>query len=168
VTGYYSTHFPHPTPPDVREAPSYFRRGSKHYLITSGTSGYFPNPSEIAVADSYHGPWTVLGDPHPEDATRTSYQSQIGSVFRHPLKKDLYITLADRWLPEVSAEESDQRDRYRRLFNGETAEQVAVGAPASWNNEDTRIADYVWLPIVFDGDVPRIDWVDEWSPDDYE
>jgi hypothetical protein len=168
VTGFYSTHFPHPNPPDVREAPSYFRRGSKHYLITSGTSGYFPNPSEIAVADSYHGPWTVLGDPHPDDETRTSYRSQIGSIFHHPLKKDLYIALGDRWLPELSPEDSDQRDRYRRLFEGESAEDVAVGAPSAWNAEDTRIADYVWLPIRFDGDVPRIDWVDEWSPDDYE
>ena len=30
---------------------------------------------------------------------RTSYRSQITSVFKHPRKKDLYIALADRWLP---------------------------------------------------------------------
>ena len=50
VTGYYSTHFPHPQPPFVRESPSYFRRQRRHYLITSGTTHYFPNPSEVAVA----------------------------------------------------------------------------------------------------------------------
>ncbi|WP_311259007.1 hypothetical protein [Microbacterium sp. WCS2018Hpa-9] len=33
---------------------------------------------------------------------------------------------------------------------------------------DTSIADYVWLPIRFDGDRPIIDWREEWSPDEYE
>ena len=44
VTGYYSTHFPRPYPPTVREAPAHFRRNGKHYLITSGTTWYYPNP----------------------------------------------------------------------------------------------------------------------------
>jgi hypothetical protein len=167
VTGYYSTHFPHPQPPYVREAPAYFRRDGKHYLVTSGTSGYFPNPSEAASADSYHGPWVVLGDPHPDDVTRTSYRSQISSVFRHPGKKDLYIAVADRWLSDVSPEESDQRERFRRLFAGEPEAQVVADAPPQWVRPDTRIADYVWLPIRFDGPVPIIDWREEWSPEDF-
>ncbi|WP_218961737.1 family 43 glycosylhydrolase [Actinomyces ruminis] len=99
VTGYYSTHFPRLQPPYVREAPAYFERGGRHYLITSGTTGYLPNPSLVAAAPSYHGPWSELGNPHPGDATGTSYRSQISSVFRHPGKRDLYIALADRWLP---------------------------------------------------------------------
>src|SRR5579871_147760 len=48
VTGYYSTHFPRPYPPFVREAPAHFRRNGMHYLITSGTTWYFPNQSEVA------------------------------------------------------------------------------------------------------------------------
>ena len=44
VTGYYSTHFPQPQPPFVREAPAYFSRDRRHYLLTSGTTGYYPNP----------------------------------------------------------------------------------------------------------------------------
>ena len=51
VTGYYSTHFPHKGPPHVREATAHFIRNGKHYLLTSGTTGYFPNPSEAAMAD---------------------------------------------------------------------------------------------------------------------
>ena len=35
--------------------------------MTSGTTGYYPNPSEVAVAASYHGPWQLLNDPHPDD-----------------------------------------------------------------------------------------------------
>ena len=100
VTGYYSTHFPRLGPPYTREAPAHFIRKGKHYLLTSGTTGYFPNPSELAIADTWHGPYRVLGDPHPADDTRTSFHSQISSVFRVPGKKDLYIALADRWLPQ--------------------------------------------------------------------
>jgi hypothetical protein len=89
VTGYYSTHFPRPYPPYVREATAHFLRKGKHYLITSGTTGYMPNPSELAIADSWHGPYTVLGDPHPTDDSRTSFHSQVSSVFKVPGKKDL-------------------------------------------------------------------------------
>jgi Glycosyl hydrolases family 43 len=98
VSGFYSTHFPRRQPPFVREAPACFRRRGRHYLITSGTTGYLPNPSEVATAPTYHGPWTILGDSHPADPTRTSFHSQISSVFRHPTKQDLYIALADRWV----------------------------------------------------------------------
>lgn len=52
VTGYYSTHFPRKCPPDVREATAHFMRKGKHYLLTSGTTGYYPNPTETAVADT--------------------------------------------------------------------------------------------------------------------
>lgn len=36
VTGYYSTHFPHISPPYVREATAHFMRNGRHYLVTSG------------------------------------------------------------------------------------------------------------------------------------
>ena len=107
VTGSYTTHFPRGCPPFVREAPAHFVRGGVHYLVTSGTTGYHPNPSEIASASSYHGPWTVLGDPHPTDASRTSFNSQISSVFRHPAKRDLYIAVADRWMPDLPEQAGD-------------------------------------------------------------
>jgi hypothetical protein len=168
VTGYYSTHFPQPQPPFVREAPAYFRRDGLHYLITSGTSGYFPNPSEAAVARSYHGPWTVLGDTHPTDASRTSFRTQLSSVFRHPLKRDLYIALGDRWLPTLPPEQSNQEDLFRRLFAGEPREPLEAAAPKEFVDPDTSIADYAWLPIRFDGDRPLIEWRDEWSPDEFD
>ena len=167
VTGYYSTHFPRKQPPWVREAPAYFRRGHDHYLITSGTSGYFPNPSEIAVAPSYHGPWTTLGDPHPDDEYRTSFRTQISSVFQHPTKQDLYIALGDRWLPSLPAERSNQTELFRRLFAGEPHDVITNDAPAEFTDPDTSIADYVWLPITFDSQVPRMNWSDEWRVEDY-
>ena len=159
VTGYYSTHFPRNHPPHVREAPAYFRRGSRHYLITSGTTGYFPNPSEVAVADTYHGPWTVLGDPHRGDPHGTSFRSQVSSVFRHPTVEDLYVAIADRWLPHLPPERSNQTEHFRRRFSGLPVPELQP----SLAETDTSVADHVWLPIRFEGETPVIEWHDEWT-----
>lgn len=167
VTGYYSTHFPRPHPPAVREAPAHFRRGGRHYLFTSGTSWYFPNRSEVATAETYHGPWTVLGDPHPGDPTGTSFGSQITSVFKHPGKKDLYIALADRWLPATPPEVSRAvHDDMGRVFGGGGEPDPALAA--EFAKADTSVADYVWLPVRFDGEQPVLDWHDEWRVEDYD
>ena len=33
---------------------------------------------------------------------------------------------------------------------------------------DTSLADYVWLPLRFDGEMVYIDWHDEWRIEDYD
>lgn len=167
VTGYYSTHFPAFGPPDVREAPAYFRRGRMHYLFTSGTTGYFPNPSEVAVAWSYHGPWKVLGNPHPDDPEQLSYRSQITSVFKHPGKKDLYIALADRWLTDLPAQVPDAQEAYRELFDPKINDRTKLDKLLKLTAENTSLADYVWLPVRFDGEMACLDWHDEWRIEDY-
>ena len=175
VTGYYSTHFPHTQPPFVREATAHFSRRGRHYLVTSGTTGYLPNPSEIAVADTWHGPYTVLGDPHPGDESRTSFHSQITSVFKVPGKRDLYIALADRWAPEyMHLRYADYGEWFRLRFREERtpeeenrmAELQKLLPPDS--GLDTSKARYVWLPFRFEGDMGILDWRDEWSLDEFE
>lgn len=167
VTGYYSTHFPRKFPPYVREATAHFERKGMHYLITSGTTGYLPNESEVAIAETWHGPFTVLGNPHPNDKTRTSFHSQISSVFKVQGKKDLYIAVADRWLPnEIHRKYEDYAPVFESLFNPEMT--PADFSKLDWPVEDTSLACYVWLPIRFEGNKPYIDWYDEWSLNDYE
>lgn len=193
VTGHYSTHLPFGAPPLVREAPAHFRRRGRHYVITSGTTGYHPNPSLVATARTHHGPWEVLGDPHPDDPSRTSFNSQITSVFRHPAKQDLYIALADRWLPDLP-------ERYgARFHSGELHAAVAhamadlfdpagdhgvKGSPllpprpaeglsgAEFGEltfgADTSVSRYVWLPLRFTDDSVVVDWRDEWSLDEFD
>lgn len=166
VTGYYSTHFPHPYPPYVREATAHFKRKGKYYLITSGTTGYLPNPSEVAIADTWHGPFTVLGNPHPTDKSKTSFHSQVSSVLKVEGKKDLYIACADRWLPnEMDKQYEVYAEMYEAIFTGQSFDKSRLGEPIV---ENTSIADYVWLPIRFDGDMAYIDWKDEWRIEDYE
>lgn len=182
VTPYYSTHFPNVQPPYVREAPAYFYRKGLHYLFTSGTTGYHPNPSQVACAKTFHGPWKVLGNPHPADPSRTSYNSQISSVFKHPFKKDLYIALADRWipnLPELAGKGYERGQAYEkaaRYFKALFGPDKEID-PASIPEEDqyvisldidTSISDYVWLPVRFDGMMTYLDWRDEWKIEDYE
>lgn len=187
VTGYYSTHFPHPHPPFVREATAHFERQGKHYLLTSGTTGYLPNPSEVAVADSWHGPYRVLGNPHIADESCTSYHSQISSVFKMPGKKDLYIACADRWVPECMDLEYEFYGKvYECIYTGGREKIAALAAEMGVGMEqvmrvfgDTRrntsIADYVWLPLRFEEPSEAypsgrvlIDWLDEWRIEDYE
>lgn len=170
VTGYYSTHFPHVAPPDVREATAHFTRNGKHYLMTSGTTGYLPNPSEVAIADTWHGPFTVLGNPHPNDLSKTSYHSQISCVFKVEGKEDLYIAMADRWVPDhMDLEYEKYAEAFRKLFapdyKGEKVFDEKFGNDATRN---TSIADYVWLPIRFDGEMAYVEWKDEWRIEDYE
>jgi hypothetical protein len=171
VSGVHSMHFPQPGPPFTREAPAHFERDGVHYLVTSGTTGYFPNPSEIASAPDHHGPWTVLGDPHHDDTSRTSYRSQVTSVFKHPDKKDLYIALADRWLPQLPQDMPNVFDTVAAMARGGAPPATSSGksqAFAQGLEESTWQADYVWLPFRFDGDHPVLEWHDEWLVEDYD
>jgi hypothetical protein len=43
-----------------------------------------------------------------------------------------------------------------------------VPAPEMRPDQDTSIADYVWLPVRFDGDMAYLDWKDEWRIEEYE
>ena len=180
VTGYYSTHFPHSGPPFVREACAHFLRRGKHYLLTSGTTGYFPNPSEVAVADTWHGPFTVLGDPCPDDTSLSSWHSQISSVFKVQGKKDLYIAVGDRWLPD------DMHWPYEQIalalekgFHPERdlpdPDPALLKRMAERPKFNLSVAEYVWLPLRFEEPTPEhphgmvyMDWHDEWRIEDYE
>jgi Glycosyl hydrolases family 43 len=179
VSGEYSSHFPHPGPPFTREAPAHFRRNGVHYLMTSGSTGYFPNFTEVASAPDYHGPWTVLADAHPTDPSRTSFRSQISCIFKHPQKEDLYIAMADRWLPELPENMPNVYEITAAMAQAGALPTDAAGSevPAASDQqrgammaglgENTAIADYVWLPIRFDGNVPTIEWRDEWRIEDF-
>lgn len=178
VTGYYSTHFPHPYPPYVREATAHSSYKNKQYLITSGTTGYYPNPSEVAVGDTYHGPFRVLGNPHRNDKTKTSFHSQISSVFKVEGKKNLYIACADRWLPEyMDLPYEEYAEMPYMYFSGNVDEEKQKRLSEKYDKiiMNTSVADYVWLPLKFeeandenpDGMV-YIDWYDEWRIEDWE
>lgn len=175
VSGQYSTHFPRKSPPFVREGVAHFTHGGKHYLLTSGTTGYLPNPTEIAVADAFHGPFQILGNPHINDVSNTSFHSQISSVFKVPGKQELYIALADRWKPNcMDLKYEEYAALFEKAFNKsftlkdkEQVEKMQAEYP-EMGIDNTCIADYVWLPLQFTASGVNIPWMDEWSPKNYQ
>ena len=110
---------------------------------------------------------------HPCDLEHTSYRSQITSVFRHPGKKDLFIALADRWLTDLPPELPDYEVAFDAAFSAGEEEKAQKFAQLREMTKDlsaqnTSLADYVWLPVRFDGDMALLDWHDEWRVEDYE
>lgn len=177
AAGSYSEHFINAAPPEAREAPAHFERNGRHYLITSGTTGYFPNESEVSEAGNWHGPYEAAGNPHSGDRSRTSFNSQISSVFRHPGKKDLYIALADRWRPDLpqlygnrfdtGEAEAEIQEKFRKIFDP-SSEFVFTEEDAKDMRINSSVSDYVWLPIVFQDGRVKIEWKDEWRIQEYK
>ena len=162
----YKSYFHNGHPPFIREAPATFVHNGNIYMITSGTTAKFPNPSETAVADSYMGEWKILGDPHVNDPKRTSFDSQISCIFKHPAKENLFIAMADRWLVDLPDNMPDICDIFDRMYDPN--KESPRFDLRDWTRKNTSIADYVWLPIEFEGDVPRIKWYDSWRWEDFE
>lgn len=91
-------------PGGANEAPAIFRARGRYYMITSGLTGWAPNPARSFVADQISGPWTPLGNPvrgTPTDAA-TTFGAQ--STFVLPLRNrdgtDTFVFMADIWRPQ--------------------------------------------------------------------
>ena len=80
-----------------REAPAIFKYNHQYFLITSGCTGWSPNPSTYAVSDSLLGEWLQFDNPCQGDGSNTTFDSQ--STFVMPLKgrPDTFLFMADRW-----------------------------------------------------------------------
>ncbi len=163
--GNFKTYFHNGHPPFIREAPATFKYKDKLYMITSGTTAKFPNPSETAVSDTYMGDWQVIGDPHVNDAKHTSFDSQISCIFKVQGKDNLFIAMADRWLMDLPNNMPDVCKVFDSMFNP-NVERIPFNVK-DYTTKPTSIARYVWLPIEFDGDVPTIKWYDEWKWEDF-
>ena len=89
-------------PGKANEAPAIFKKDGKYYMISSGTTGWKPNPARLAVADHPFGPWQELGDPSrgTEDQVKTTFWSQSTYVIPVAGKKNAFIYMGDRWTPE--------------------------------------------------------------------
>jgi hypothetical protein len=116
------------------EAPAFFRRGNKVYLLGSGTSGWSPNPARMFVADRFTGPYKELPNPcrgvNPYNrlGPEKTFGGQSTFVLPVPGRSDVWIAMFD--------------------INNPT---------------DPINAGYIWLPLTLDGDQPQIKWRDKWS-----
>ena len=104
-------------PPHTREGITHFAYKDKHYLLTSGMSGYVPNPSQVAVSDDPLGPFSYVCDPHRNDPSGASFNSQVSAIIQYPVYPELYLVLADRWIPSLLLTRSDME----RINRGQKA-----------------------------------------------
>lgn len=179
VTGVFSAHYQGLKPPFTREAPTYFNHSGHHYLLTSGTSGYVPNPSSVCVFDDFAGEYRDLGNPCVDDVDETSFYSQFTCVLNLP-NSSFSIAMADRWMP------LPEQMAFSKGYAAKMAQEVAEGkrndiaipnyapkkiGPLSKklqvHPENISIARYVWLPLLWKGDRPQIVFKKEWRYEDY-
>mgnify|MGYP002619992291 CR=1 FL=1 len=162
-------------PPLTREGITHFGHAGKHYLLTSGMTGYIPNPSEVAVAEDPLGPYEVIGNPFDGDENGPSFNSQVSCVVPSPGSNDSFLVMADRWVPGYRVDAKRYQSIYRVVsrYSGNRESKpnlhdylTVAGAPFL-GSANTSIARYVWLPMEFDGDAPRIRWRDEWTPREF-
>ncbi len=162
----YKSYFFNGYPPFIREAPATFAYLDKLYMITSGTTAKFPNPSESAVAEHIMGDWKVIGNPHIGDVKNTSFDSQISCIFKHPKKKNLFIAMADRWLMDLPENLPDIIKIFESHYNKDLT--PIPYSEKDWTSRNTSIARYVWLPVVIEDGKPVIRWYDNWKWEDFE
>ena len=58
-----------------REAPALFKREGTYYLITSGATGWDPNPAQYATATEILGEWTDHGNPVSGEGAADTHRS---------------------------------------------------------------------------------------------
>ncbi|WP_339702714.1 glycoside hydrolase family 43 protein [Algoriphagus aquimarinus] len=79
------------------EGPGILKKNGKFYLLTSGCSGWTPNPATYYTAENIMGPYTKHGNPFVSDAGNNSFNSQPCFIFKIPGYKDAYLYMGDRW-----------------------------------------------------------------------
>jgi hypothetical protein len=116
------------------EAPAFFRRNGRVYLLGSGTSGWKPNPARMFVADQFTGPYKELPNPcrgvNPINDLGPDKTFGGQSTFVYPV--------------------AGRRDAWIAMFD--------INKP-----EDPVNAGYIWLPVEFEADQPVIRWRDTWD-----
>lgn len=79
-----------------REAPAMVKHNGKYYILSSGCTGWDPNPAAYGVSESIMGDYSIVENPcRGKEADKTYYAQ---STFILPVQgKDTFIALFDRW-----------------------------------------------------------------------
>lgn len=80
-----------------REAPAVFEHAGRYYIITSGCTGWRPNPAEYAVAGSIMGEWIVKGSPCTGEGCEVTFHSQSTFVLPVAGQPGRFVFMANRW-----------------------------------------------------------------------
>lgn len=137
-------------PCNQREAPAMFKSEGTYYLVTSGATGWDPNPARYATATQILGTWTDRGNPISGPAGANTYRSQSTNVIPYDRKHNKFIFMGDRWTPDTLATSPYV---WLPMSFGE-AGSLSIGPDSPWQLDDlepyqrwsvtTTIPDHVW------------------------
>lgn len=168
-TGEYSVHYENQRPPFAREAPVFFERNGKKYLFTSGTTGYYPNKTQVCVFDEYHDEYKDLGNPCVGKNSDTTFNSQISCVIKIE-KTGQYVALADQWIvgPFAHLRAKIAEKKFNKAFekyipDRSKKEITPLSNKLQKNFASTYKSRYVFLPIDWDEDKPIIRFKKKWK-----
>ncbi len=162
-------------PPFCREGVSLFEHNGMKYMLSSGMTGYIPNQSDCAQAACWTDEFLPIGNPHVDDPTLSSFNSQISKIFRVEGKNHLFIAMADRWVPDYPVDARRAMSIRNAIasrydpdhYPATDADRSEVANSPMLTSANTSIADYVWLPIEMIEGKPRIKWYDTWRIEDF-
>ncbi|WP_141859005.1 glycoside hydrolase family 43 protein [Kribbella jejuensis] len=134
-----------------REAPAMFKSEGTYYLVTSGATGWDPNPARYATSQSILGQFTDRGVPITGAGAATTYSSQSTNVVTVDAKQNKFLFMADRWTPSDLA---NSPYVWMPMSFGEGG-SLTVGPDTEWSLRDLKpytrwtvtstIPDHVWL-----------------------
>ena len=93
-------------PGESNEAPAIFFSKGRYFMFTSGTTGWMPNAARLSVAKKIFGEWKSIGNPcrGTEDENKITFGSQSTQILPVNNKKDAFIYMGDRWMPDNLAD----------------------------------------------------------------
>ncbi|WP_427896182.1 glycoside hydrolase family 43 protein [Kribbella sp. GL6] len=134
-----------------REAPAMFKSEGTYYLLTSGATGWDPNPLHYATSQNILGQFTDRGVPITGAGAATTYGSQSTNVITVDAKQNEFLFMGDRWTPSDLA---NAPYVWMPMSFGEGG-SLTVGPDSEWSLGDltpyarwtvsSTIPDHVWL-----------------------
>ncbi|MFC9689285.1 glycoside hydrolase family 43 protein [Kribbella sp. NPDC056951] len=82
-----------------REAPAMFKSEGRYYLVTSGATGWDPNPARYATSSTILGQYADQGNPITGPGAANTYRSQSTNVIPIDAKRNKFVFMGDRWTP---------------------------------------------------------------------
>jgi Glycosyl hydrolases family 43 len=92
-----TTNYKRITSAQNREAPAVFKYNKKYYLITSDCTGWSPNQSTYAIADSLLGDWKQMSNPCLGNGAKNTFGAQSTYIIPIHGHLDTFLFLADVW-----------------------------------------------------------------------
>jgi hypothetical protein len=138
-------------PCSQREAPAMFKSDGTYYLVTSGATGWDPNPARYATSQNILGQFTDRGNPVPGAGAANTYRSQSTNVIPVDQKHNKFIFMGDRWTPSDLA---NAPYVWMPMSFGEGG-SLTIGPDQEWTLKDltpytrwtvtSQLPDTVWL-----------------------